>query len=188
MNSKLHQAIERGDLPAVVAALEGGADIEASDIHGAPGLPLRAACFRGHDQIVVELIQRGANIDAANADGSSAPLRTAARGKHWHIVNLLLAHGAEKPPGLELPALEFESPAADKGERRRRKERRTHDYGPPKGLRERRCEQERRVTLVQEVELSDHQWSSYFSQSQINRMAQQDVADPAAFILERARD
>lgn len=188
MNSELHKAIERGDLSAVVAALERGADIEATDIHGAPGLPLRTACFRGHDQIVVELIQRGANIHASNADGSGAPLRTAARGKHWNIVNLLLAHGAAKPPGLDLPALEFESPVANKGERRRRKERRTHNYGPPNDLRERRCEQERRVTLVQEVELSDHQWSSYFSQSQLSAMAQQDVADPAALIFERIRD
>jgi hypothetical protein len=188
MNSKLHNAIEQGDLPAVVAALDRGADIEACDMHGAPGLPLRTACFRGHEAIVIELIQRGADIHAANADGASAPLRTAARGKHWHIVKLLLAHGVEKPPGLELPGAEIELPAAETGERRRCRERRANNYGPPRGLRERRDAQERRVTFVQEVELSDHQWSSYFAQVRAKSPQQHDVADVASQVLERVRD
>lgn len=188
MNSQLQKAIEQGDLRAVIAALDQGADLEASDIHGAPGLPLRTACFKGHDAIVVELIQRGANIHAANADGASAPLRTAARGKHWCIVNLLLAHGAEKPPGLALPAPEIERPGADKSERRQGKERRTKNDGPPEGLTERRCQQERRATVVQEVELSAQQWSSYFSPSPVRATAHHDGVDSASLIFERVRD
>jgi len=181
MNSELHKAIERGDLSAVVAALERGADIEATDIHGAPGLPLRTACFRGHDQIVVELIQRGANIHAANADGFGAPVRMAVRGKHWHIVDLLLTRGAELPPGVDIPA-------TDRSERRKRRDRRSNNYGPPNGLKERRCSAERRVTFVREVELSDDQWSAYFAETQPRLAIQHEPHDPVSLIFERVRD
>ena len=44
MNNKLQKAIEQGSPPAVEAALDQGADLEAVDMHGTPGLPLRTAC------------------------------------------------------------------------------------------------------------------------------------------------
>jgi len=181
MNSQLHQAIERGDLPAVVNAIERGADVEAADMHGASGLPLRTACFRGHTGIVHELIRRGADIQAANADGIGAPVRMAARGKHWHIVDLLLSHGAELPPGVEIPA-------TDRSERRKRRDRRSNNYGPPNGLKERRCSAERRVTFVREVDLSEDQWSTYFAETQPRLAIQHDTHDPASKIFERVRD
>lgn len=181
MNSQLHKAIERGDLQAVVSAFERGADVEAADMHGASGLPLRTACFRGHAEIVVELIRRGANIQAANADGIGAPVRMAARGKHWHIVDLLLSHGAELPPGVEIPA-------SDRSERRKRRDRRSNNYGPPNGLKERRCSAERRVTFVREVELSDDQWSVYFAETQPRAVHLHENHDPASVIFERVRD
>jgi len=181
MNRELHQAIERDDLPAVVSAIERGADVEAADIHGATGLPLRTACFRGHSGIVHELIRRGANIRAANADGTGAPVRMAARGKHWHIVDLLLTHGAELPPGIEVPH-------AERGERRQRRERRSNNYGPPQGLRERRCCGERRVTFVREVELSDDQWSIYFAETQPRIAHPLENHDTASVVFDRVRD
>lgn len=181
MNRELHKAIERGDLPAVVSAIEHGADVEAADMHGASGWPLRTACFRGHAEIVHELIRRGADLCVANADGSGAPVRMAARGQHWHIVDLLLTHGAELPPDIELPR-------ANHGERRKRRERRSNNYGPPNGLKERRCNAERRVTLVREVELSDDQWSIYFAETQPRAVSLPEHHDPASLIFDRVRD
>lgn len=181
MNSQLHKAIECGDLPAVVSAIERGADLEATDMHGAAGLPLRTACFRGHAEIVHELIRRGANIQAANADGAGAPVRMAARGKHWHIVELLLTHGAELPPGLEIPR-------ASHNDRRQRRERRSNNYGPPMGLKERRCNDDRRVTFVREVELSDDQWSTYFAETQPRIEPPLENQDTASVVFDRVRD
>lgn len=181
MNSELQKAIEQGDLRAVVAALERGADIEAADIHGDPGLPLRTACFRGHASVVVELLKRGANIDAPNADGSGAPVRMAARAQHIDIVQILLQHGAAQPPGVKLPL-------ADAGERRHRAERRGGNSGPPCGLKDRRGAQERRVTSVQELELSDGQWSTYFASASEKAAHRHETPDIASLIFERVRD
>lgn len=181
MNCQLHKAIERDDLQAVILALEQGADVDAADMHGAPGWPLRTACFRGQGDIVIELIRRGADIHVTNADGSGAPIRTAVRGKHWHIVELLLSQGATLPADVTIPR-------ADSNERRKRRERRGNNYGPPSGLKERRSTQERRVTFVREVELPEHQWSLYFAKTQPMAMPQHDIVDPAALVFERVRD
>ena len=103
MHSALRRAIEKGCLESVRAALDHGAAIEEADMHGAPGLPMRIACFNGHANIVLELIQRGADIHAPNAEGVGGPIRMAARGQHSEVIDLLLAHGAEIPEGVQLP-------------------------------------------------------------------------------------
>lgn len=90
----LLQAINQGSLNAVIAALESGAELEAPDIHGYPGLPLRTACFHGHKGIVIELLRRGANPNAGNSDGPGAPVRMARRGKQEEIVRVLIENGA----------------------------------------------------------------------------------------------
>jgi len=156
MPSALRLAIEQGDLIAVQAALAAGADVEEADIHGIPGLPLRLASFRGHADIVRELLRYGADMHAANADGPDAPLRMAVRGKHQAVVELLLGTGADIPADLHLPQFHTH-------ERRLRGERRGADNGPPHGLRERRQDGQRRSTSVQEVRLSSQQWEHLFS-------------------------
>lgn len=187
MHSALRRAIEQDNLQGVMVALEHGADIEESDIHGDAGLPLRIACYRGHLEIVRTLISHGADIHAPNAAGRSGPLRSAVRGKHLHIVELLLEHGAEMPDDLALPK-------PDPGERRKRGDRRKRNTGPPAGLRERRFAHDRRTTSVELIELDDMQWERYFSQSQIDAMRKTDTPfpeihlDEAALILARARD
>lgn len=100
--SELQRAIEMGDLDAVTAALDGGADLEEADMHGFPGLPLRTACFHGHARIVAELLRRGADVRAPNAQGAGAPIRMAARRKHREIIGMLLTRGADIPPGVDL--------------------------------------------------------------------------------------
>lgn len=102
MTSALIHAINHGDLDAVIAALDAGADIEAVDVHGHAGLPLRTACFHGHLGIVFELLKRGADVRAASYEGIGAPVRAAVRGGRRDIVRLLLEHGAELPPGVNV--------------------------------------------------------------------------------------
>lgn len=104
--SKLIAAIRAGRLNGVVDALDDGADIEESDMHGSRGLPLRTACFEGNLAIVRELLDHGANPNAAASDGPGAPLRLALRRKHNEIAALLLQQGAEIPDNLSIdPAI-----------------------------------------------------------------------------------
>jgi hypothetical protein len=182
MYSALRRAIEKGNLDAVITALDNGAVIEEADMHGDPGLPMRIACFKGHADIVLELIKRGADIHAPNAQGPGGPIRMATRGQHHHIVELLLAHGARVPEDIQLPT-------ASIGERRKRTERRKRDIGPPGNFRERRQARERRVTSVREVELSDRQWERYFAQTQPSpRPTQHHETDSVSMVFERVRD
>lgn len=88
-DTELIDAINLRDLGLVKAAIESGGNIEAPDQHGCAGLPLRRACFLGFQEIVIELLQRGANPNAANADGPGASLRMAQRGGHTTICTLL---------------------------------------------------------------------------------------------------
>lgn len=102
--SKLIEAIRQGSLHRLTSALDDGCDIEEADPHGHPGLPLRTACFSGKIEIVRELINRGANINAAGADGPGMPLRLALRARNADIIGLLLSCGAEVPADVTLPA------------------------------------------------------------------------------------
>lgn len=95
--SKLVAAIRAGDLGGVIRAIEEGADIEETDMHGFGGLPLRTACFAGNIEIVRELLERGADINAMAGDGPGAPLRLAERGGHQALVAFLLQGGEQSP-------------------------------------------------------------------------------------------
>jgi hypothetical protein len=113
MNSKADHELVKGilqaNLAAVAAALEAGADIEACDVHGYPGFPLRIACSQGLLEIVEELLRRGARVGAPSRDGSGGAMRLARRGNHEAIVRLLLTYGAE-------PAADDLAPASPPGE------------------------------------------------------------------------
>ncbi|MGE5492164.1 MAG: ankyrin repeat domain-containing protein [Actinomycetota bacterium] len=102
MASALLSAIDQGNLQAVMASLENGANVEEPDVHGFPGLPLRMAAFRGHNRIIQELLRRGADVDCANSEGAGAPLRLAVRGGHLATTRFLLENGASLVPGLDL--------------------------------------------------------------------------------------
>ncbi len=100
--SELIAAIRSGKLSAVISALDAGANIEESDIHGHAGLPLRTACFGGNPEIVGELIRRGADVNARGSEGASQPLRLAVRCKQRSITAMLLEHGAKIPDGVQI--------------------------------------------------------------------------------------
>lgn len=110
-DKELVEGIRQGDLQAVIRALDAGAHVECVDQYGYPGLPLRTASFLGHREIVLELLQRGANPDAANSDGPGAPLRMATRGKRDEIVEILREHSSNtqksswKSNDLNIPPL-----------------------------------------------------------------------------------
>lgn len=102
--SKLITAIRTSTLVDVIDALDNGANVEEADMHGFVGLPLRTACFEGNIDIVRELLTRGADINAIAGDGPGAPIRLAQRGKHQHIVELLIEHGATVTPNPKILA------------------------------------------------------------------------------------
>lgn len=104
MNDKLNkefvEGIRQGSLAAVVRSLEAGADLECVDQYGFRGLALRTACFLGQKDIVLELLRRGANADAANSDGPGAPGRMATRGKRDEIIAILRTYTTVPPAVL----------------------------------------------------------------------------------------
>lgn len=102
-HSRLIEAIRQGSLHGVISALESGCNIEEADIHGQRGLPLRTACFSGKPEIVRTLLEQGANVNAAGADGPGMPLRLALRARNPEIVRLLLDSGAQIPLGVLIP-------------------------------------------------------------------------------------
>ena len=117
--SRLVAAIRSGDRAAVNAALRDGADIEEADMHGYAGLPLRTACFSGNLEIIRDLIEQGADLNAASSDGPFAPLRIAQRRNYHDVYSLLLLLGAVVPDDLntrqsaielDAPILEFTPP------------------------------------------------------------------------------
>jgi len=97
----LLKAIRRGRLNAVKAALDSGASDELNDARGEPGLPLGIACFLGFADIVRELINRGAKVNASDNASATSPLSMALRGKRKTVVELLIELGAEIPPGTQ---------------------------------------------------------------------------------------
>jgi len=121
-DSELVKGIMQGKLLSVVGALEAGADIESPDVHGFSGFPLRMACALGHREIVQELLQRGAQANAANRDGPGGAFRLARRSEHNEIVTLLAQYEARtmasnsnnsSESSLLIEAPLFETPAQE---------------------------------------------------------------------------
>jgi ankyrin repeat protein len=93
-NKELHLAADRGDIEAVVAMLDEGADINECGWHQWPLLTLAAQ--KGHVDLVRVLLDRGADIDGRSGGGDG---KTALHYAGWvgrvEVVRLLLEAGAE---------------------------------------------------------------------------------------------
>lgn len=84
----LHDAVSKGDLVAIAAALDAGADIEEQD-KGAT--PLFLAVRSDHPQAAELLIERGANVNHESAIG--LPITGAVLKSSPDLIRILLAHG-----------------------------------------------------------------------------------------------
>ena len=94
----IHDAAKEGDIPAITAALEAGADVNESD---GWATPLWYAARRGHEDAAKLLIARGADVNLTTKS-SGPPLLGAIERKSGVLVKLLLASGADPKTKLAL--------------------------------------------------------------------------------------
>ena len=92
----IHDAAKKGDVVAITAALDAGADINAID---GGATPLYFAARRGQLAAAKLLIERGANVNAATQFGSA--LMGAVEKNRIELITLLLAKRADPNSGLE---------------------------------------------------------------------------------------
>jgi ankyrin repeat protein len=88
----LHRALTEGPPDRTKLLLDGGANIDARNSHGAT--PLITASERGNLAMVILLLNRGAWVDAADHEGNTA-LHEASLYGHGRCVEALLAAGAQ---------------------------------------------------------------------------------------------
>ena len=81
----------RGDVAAIAALLDAGADIQSRGEHGYS--PLHEAVEQGHIEAVRLLLERGASVIATNDDGYT-PVQTAQILKEDEIERVLQSHAA----------------------------------------------------------------------------------------------
>jgi ankyrin repeat protein len=93
LNEELLAAARKGDLAAVKALLERGAEVNAKTRYGAT--PLSYAADRGHTEIVQLLIERGADVNAKDTFYGATPIVWASSRNHAKIVRMLLEKGAQ---------------------------------------------------------------------------------------------
>jgi cytochrome c len=87
----IHDAAKKGDVSAITAALEAGAQVDESD---GWATPLWYAARRGHEDAAKLLIARGADVNLPTKS-SGPPLHGAIDRKSAILVKLLLASGAD---------------------------------------------------------------------------------------------
>jgi cytochrome c len=86
----IHDAAQKGDVAAIAAALDTGANVNESD---GTATPLYYAVRRGHFEAAKLLIERGADVNMPSALGALPLAPAAGRGK-IEFIKLLLDHGA----------------------------------------------------------------------------------------------
>lgn len=89
----LQDAARNGDVPAIAATLDGGADVNADD----GGTALYLAAKRGHLEAVRLLIERGADVNGPTRSGTA--LLAAVTKSKAEVIVLLLEKGAD--PNLQ---------------------------------------------------------------------------------------
>jgi cytochrome c len=86
----IHDAAKKGDIAAIAAALDAGANVNDFDVFATP---LYYAVNRQHLDAAKLLIERGADINAGTKMGEP-PLMAAVARNRLEFITLLLAHGA----------------------------------------------------------------------------------------------
>lgn len=88
----LHLALLRGPMETMKLLLDGGAQIDTTDIGGKT--PLHLAAEQGYSNETSFLLGRGADFEATDALGRT-PLFAAIQGEYFKVVRYLLDHGAD---------------------------------------------------------------------------------------------
>ena len=94
LNDQLYDAVRKGDVAGVTAALDHGADVNAKFRYGTTAL--FKAAERGNEQIVKILLDRGADVKVQDTFYKATAMTWAIDGKHVQVVRLLLEKGAEE--------------------------------------------------------------------------------------------
>jgi uncharacterized protein len=93
INDQLYEAVRKGDVAAVTAALDRGADVNAKFRYGATAL--FKAAERGHVEIAKLLLDRGADVKVKDTFYGATAMTWALDNDHFEIVNLLLQKDAD---------------------------------------------------------------------------------------------
>src|SRR6185503_14044294 len=88
-------AIEKGDLEAVQALVQGGSKADTLIEYGEHKItPLMKSCWDGEMDIAKYLIDQGANVNAADDQGAT-PISNAVTRDRAEFIQMLIDHGAK---------------------------------------------------------------------------------------------
>jgi ankyrin repeat protein len=93
LNDQLFEAVRKGDVAAVTAALDRGADVNAKFRYGMTAL--FKAAERGNTDVAKVLLDRGADVKVKDTFYGATAMTWAIDGNHINVVRLLLAKDAE---------------------------------------------------------------------------------------------
>jgi ankyrin repeat protein len=93
LNDQLYEAVRKGDVAAVTAALDRGADVNAKFRYGATAL--FKAAERGNAAVAKVLLDRGADVQVKDTFYGATAMSWALQNDHLDVVRLLLQKGAE---------------------------------------------------------------------------------------------
>ena len=93
LNDQLYEAVRKGDVAAVTAALDRGADVNAKFRYGATAL--FKAAERGHVEIAKLLLDRGADVKVKDTFYGATAMTWALDNKHVGVIRLLLEKSAD---------------------------------------------------------------------------------------------
>jgi ankyrin repeat protein len=88
LNDQLFEAVRKGDVAAVTAALDRGADVNAKFRYGTTAL--FKAAERGHAEVAKVLLDRGADVKVKDTFYQATAMTWALDGDHVNVVRLLL--------------------------------------------------------------------------------------------------
>src|ERR1041385_2219380 len=94
LNDQLFEAVRKGDVAAVTAALDHGADVNAKFRYGTTAL--FKAAERGNAEITKILLDRGADTKVKDTFYGATAMSWAIDGKHVQVVRLLLEKNTDE--------------------------------------------------------------------------------------------
>src|SRR6476661_10225507 len=93
LNDQLFEAVRKGDVAAVTAALDKGADVNAKFRYGTTAL--FKAAERGHADVAKVLLERGADLKVKDTFYGATAMTWALDGDHIDVVRLFLEKSSD---------------------------------------------------------------------------------------------